>query len=781
MLVPQLFPVKRGHVPDLHKVVLLTKTWFDILLSKNDLTKLYVLPILMIMKKIITLFALTVLLLTTVKPTHAQNRCVLNHGNGSMESISYSDNLVIWNQSENSVSLSSKTEVKPQQRGSASSYTLNVYFPENSHCVIYVSDGDNILAQLDNMDGEFLSVELEEGTYQLFAKGQENATDRICYWIMDDLELMDDTDIQVDFSQCEYKLMTHLVDENGTPFSEIEALGLLYCVNFYWLGGVHLAMDFSTCHGYEEQVPDRWFSHFDERSALEFNVTIETGGNKSYFIETPKYFGLSDQLTFANTADELNTVQEKFHLQGYGPYYNVLSNKHLCRKQGGGGFFVTYYEFLNDDYLFDPSLPYSIVTNSKIENSNVYEAVETILAPTVYEAFDWNASGPNVYRDCILAPFYLNTDGEVVREALPYYQEDFCMISTNWFPETPAMVAMPTEEITSYGERTPLSCYAPSAFRGDSFPLGMNVILGLFQISGENSSERTCDYDRLIKVNIDGEDVYNDSIYLFNKDGNVFMPEVAAPVVVEVENNHLVANDVEKANHTRVMFNLENDDAIPPTMTFLRVLDGEGDEAIELTNLGSSTLTFGCADFTFTFDMEYYVFVPGYQGRPEVELQYSIDGVEWLPLNVVEDESLFHENHGNVFVADLSQLDSQVANHWVSCKFTLTDEAGNSQEQELSNLFFAGDLESVNEQVSIKHSVYPNPFTNEVRITTVDAVNGSANVQVYNVLGAQVYQQTVNCADAKEFVIDGSTLKPGIYFYRINTEKGEMRGKIVKE
>jgi hypothetical protein len=152
-------------------------------------------------------------------------------------------------------------------------------------------------------------------------------------------------------------------------------------------------------------------------------------------------------------------------------------------------------------------------------------------------------------------------------------------------------------------------------------------------------------------------------------------------------------------------------------------------------------------------------------------------------LEYIEDETMFHPNYGNFFTVDLSQLDANVAEKWVNLKFVVTDEAGNLQMQELYNVFYAGENVSVNEHSaeSLQHTVYPNPFTSEVKITAAQAVEGEANIAVYNVLGEQVYSKTYNCDETKEFIIDGSTWKPGVYFYSISTEDGLLQGKIVKE
>ena len=134
-----------------------------------------------------------------------------------------------------------------------------------------------------------------------------------------------------------------------------------------------------------------------------------------------------------------------------------------------------------------------------------------------------------------------------------------------------------------------------------------------------------------------------------------------------------------------------------------------------------------------------------------------------------------------MFVVDLAQLENIAVDAWVTLKFDLQDEAGNRQTQLLTSLFYAGDLTDVNEEAEKTHIVYPNPFTDKVKITTDDAVNGTAHVMLYNLLGELVYSRTENCSHVQEFSIDGRALKPGVYFYCIDTDQGLLQGKIIKE
>lgn len=736
------------------------------------------------------LLATLPLLLIGMIGANAQNRCLLKNGKGSLTIITYSDDMKDFQTDDQSVAFVSTPDVKSQVKGSSPIYTLNVYPPETSLYVSWqllgVSDGTNLVGWLQRLPGnpDFLSIQLEEGTYQIFGWCKDHTVN--CIWTKEDLVLNADTNIYLNLDECVYDVNVSLVDEDGNPFIEgTEIKGITYCPFFTWMG--HTTIYFTMYPDpsiYTEQVPKMRFNGFDEHSYLDLRVSMYLDPQKSYYIQCPTITNMHESVTVAVTADEMKVIQEQFSINSK---VDTVCHYHTDAKIIGANakgslIFMDLYSNL----VFDPEQPYTIVTNTKVENPNNFETGRrTILLPTVNEWYDSYAFTAYYDKDFIGSAFYLDKDGNVVREANPFFRDGPELAShPNYFPETPARTVKPANKLTFFGERTPLATYYPVAFGPNNSPYGQTFFYGGFFFSGEQSCERSCDYDSNIRVRIDDEEVFNDSICNFNVYGNTYPLDAPANVTIDVYNRHLVANDVQKTNKTHVEFNLERDDAMPPTMTFLRVLDGNGDENIWLDRMDLSTLVFACGDYGHHFNEEDFNFDHlEYNAKPEVELLYSFDGETWQPLVFTEDESLFHIDYGNVFVADLSQLEGRAINKWVSLKFILTDEAGNSQTQELSNVFYAGENVSVNEHSaeSLQHTVYPNPFTSEVKITAAQAVEGEANIAVYNVLGEQIYSKTYNCAETKEFIIDGSTWKPGVYFYSISTKDGLLQGKIVKE
>ena len=731
------------------------------------------------MKKSFTFVVLAALVMTTASNLTAQNRCVLKNSKGSQEFSTSSKNLKVLEQDGQMCHVVAYPDVKPQTKGNAPTYTLNVYPPlEDELNVIWVSDGLDMVGIFFEGMGDYLSLDLEEGTYYIESSGRRG--DFACYWTFD-IELNDDTDVYVDFSECVYDLTINAVDENGNPF-EGEYVDINYTVDLFWLGGL-LDDEFNYyTFEYTNEVPIVRFNDVNEHSIIHLNVNVEPGDNKSYMIECQTR-GMHESQVYTVVAEDMEVIQETFTVKSDADvcYYHT-DYKNIISENGGW----STYNFWSINLVFDPNKPYTLVTNSKIGDPTNFEpGSKTIFFPTVYEWF--YLYGPTDYDDYISTTLYIDAEGNVVREAKPLFREGVHPNPACWpiyIPETPAKTVMPSSKMTFFGERTPLATYYPKAFNANNTPMNQNFFSGGFFFSGEQSCERTCDYDSFIQIYVDGQEAYNDSICKFNKYWVNIQPITPGDVIVEVNNNHLTANDVSKANKTHVEFSLNNDDAMPPTMTFLRVLDGNGDEAIWHDNLSHSTLVFGCADYSYHYNENYgsYDYLV-YNDKPEVEVLYSIDGDIWNPLVFEENESLFHIDYGNVFVVDLGKLESPALDKWVSLKFTLTDAAGNTQTQILENVFYTGQMISVNEHTTenMLHQVYPNPFTGEVKITAIQNLNGVANITVYNVLGEQIYSKTENCTETKEFTIDGSAWKPGIYFYSISTEGGLLQGKIVKE
>ena len=750
------------------------------------------------MKKHIYLIAMASLLMFSVAHLHAQiKNGVLERLDGEQKVTTY-DDMIVMRRGGLVATFEAEPMAEPRIKGDKPTYTLNVYPQEGADWFfISVHDGNNVVKSFFFTMGDYLSINLEEGVYHVASAAyldedpsqepsKTDDADYYCIYVLDNIELTKDTNIYIDYNECVNAFHLDALDEYGNSMSELEYINVFNKFTLRWHYNVRAGLSWYS-DKIVDNIPSVRCNNSGDDVLLLMMMVADVEGQKSYFIECPPKLGLHETHTFIVSTGDWNVTKEGFRVMGEEAdmrFYH-LDLLRVCTETGKYELLESLGSALGPPPAmppFDPDKPCTIVSNVRIDNPMDFEmGFNTILMPTVFEWYNNGNFGFPPYYNCIRTEMYFNSDGDVVREPKPLFRiRQYPLSYPNFFQETPAMKVESSEKMAYSGQRTPLAYYCPIAFRGDLNPYDETYFCGLFYYSGENGCERMCDDDSFISVTVGDEQTYFDSVYIFNGTNSCCYYGDPAPVIVEAHNEHLFVNGVLKVNDTRVEFDLNRDDAMPPTMNFLRVLDGNGDETVWLDDLTQSTLVFGCGDYTRDFDESLFV----YKGKPQVMVGFSPydDGVDWAPLYVYEDESLFHVNYGNVFVADLSQIAGLFEEQWISLIIVITDEEGNSQTQKLMNVFYVGDPVSVSEYTAerLEHEVIPNPFTEEVRIKSAQPLDGAARVQLYDVLGRRVYDATENGHAVNEFIIDGSALKPSVYFYDINTEKGVMRGKIVK-
>lgn len=161
-------------------------------------------------------------------------------------------------------------------------------------------------------------------------------------------------------------------------------------------------------------------------------------------------------------------------------------------------------------------------------------------------------------------------------------------------------------------------------------------------------------------------------------------------------NTNILVDGIQGRNTAKIIYDARKEDAAAPTLQMLNFVDsdnvvtdrfGVGDEGI---------LQFSCGDFNYVFDVNKW---SGYfDCQPVmVKVEYSPYGEDkWSELDVDEDPSLYHmPAFGHFYRGQLSQVSSSSSNGWFDLKVTLTDEAGNSQEQTISPAFKIENLNDI--------------------------------------------------------------------------------------
>lgn len=731
------------------------------------------------MKKVLRSLIMASLCFIGVASANAQNRYTFGDGGKTETStLITSDNISVKQIDNHSVSLSYDTKPKHPSKANAQTHTLTINVNDGLLCQkIHVSSGDSYLNSVENTFN--FSDEVEEGYYDIMVYGYcgDFSQGIITY---DSVPVFENTTFEASFNDCVYSLGIDAFDEDGYSLSEMDFVSNDYLVWFFWIDGIADQGFLNSWMPFLSEIPNLRFSSFDERSYVTLVATYHTVNQKAYNIAFPSIRGLSNNAVFENNPAELISHQEKFNLNSqYTSYY------YLCS--------YTYYDFHGDfgwcsnlasslNLTFDNTQPITIVSNNLIDNPFVFDNNPKVtLFPAIYEL--WEA------KPLLLFGLHYNNNRQLEYEPFGKIVDGYGYgMTPNYlehFPETPAINTYNPEIVLSYGERTPMYYYQAYNLKPDNSPSGKYSFIPRVLPIGERGCQGIDYKNVMATILYNGEQIFNDSLYKWSE---AYQNEDPGFVTMTFYDRHLMIEGVEKYSTVNISFDFNREDITAPTMTILQVKNENGKESIELPNIASSCINFAAGDFsphyTETGGYGHYDYMQ-YDSKPyTVLVMYSNSETgEWFPLQFEEEENMFHESYGNYYTIDLSQLRDEDVDKWISLQFVFGDEAGNSYNEVLSNVFYVGHLESVNEHTanSLQHTVYPNPFNGEVRITAAQPVNGVANIVIYNVLGEQVYSKSENCTETQDFTIDGSAWKPGVYFYSINTKDGVLQGKIVKE
>lgn len=729
------------------------------------------------MKKQYSMF-LVAALLVGVASVKAQNRCSLTDNKTFVSEIQVSGNQIVKKVNDHQIIATTIPERNQFLTEGKAVYTLTIA-PEGLWERIIINNDGGFEDYCSSWDTALYQREVSEGFYDIVILGR-NAEGENAILAYDQFEVISDTVFTPSMSEAINTIVLNVLDENGIPIYEIPIVK----------DTIDISFDFVMSHGSMTLTSMGWankntieiayrFNNIGDRSKIYAHVTFTTTQQKLYNIQLPTIEeGLTGDLILSNNPDELKVHEEYYNINADNAYIGY-NDRHFGPRPD------TWFQSLSCQigYTYHPSESLTVITNTTNNNDPVVgngSNIKYSFAPMVFES-RWNADF-NKYWDVIVpCGMSLNSEGLMIREPfdpdLNYFPLGIYPASFPAIPTTPAMcVYEPTKKI-SFGYRTPLLFnYSSLNYNAETSPWGMALFGGWISYLGEGGVQRRKDEDRTLKITYDGETFFEDSLFIANTQLLMNFAD-PAKVAYDIVNDKVVVDGIAKTNITHIEFDMNREDALPPTLNLLQVMGSNNEEVITVENLQHSRINFAGGDFHVDFE-NVTMF---YDGESIVEVFYKTESTEYQPLEFEEKPEMFHVNYGNYYEIPLSQLVGSVLNQWVTVKFVLSDMAGNSQTQELFNLFYVDDQTSISENQGLQHSIYPNPFTNEVKITAAQTVNGTANIQVYNVLGEQVYCKTEKCADTKEFGIDGSAWKPGVYFYSISTENGLLQGKIVKE
>ncbi len=718
------------------------------------------------MKKL-SLFSLALFIGLFSASVMGQNKCTVGN-----TTITCSEDYQLIKKSESSLWMYKPTKHQPQDTGNRELFNLTIEPTFNGE-FICISDGADYKEVLQESS---VSLDLAEGHYDIVVIGYtEDHVDILLSYAID---LHEDTTLQPDASEAIHPIYAEGVDENGQDLNTVNVFeyNTRVLMDYVWFD--------QLIRGYNLDVVadmNYRFNEIPENSYFQVVATFQVlEENKSYLM-------LYDRLNPGSDGHTTNHVEDIASTYAFFNLDNVDSALYHTnfRCDNGKGWMLSTNGWHIDEH-YDATKPMKIVTNAIDTHPGEFEENEWKyrIIPLVWESVDAYSQVPNYFSDKMtFSAMSLNADRQFVREPFDdilnnVYTALYHQSLLNHYPLTPAMMVEDPEQIRYYGFRTPIWHWQGFAFGEDS-PAGVPFYGGVFCAFGEGGVQRCTDEDNELVVKLDGETIYQDYIYEHNEQWSNAVPEIGV-LTFDIEDNHAVNNGMVMGNRTHVELDLSKEEALPPTLTILQVMDENNTEKIDIHDLAHSRINIAAGIFIPDFETIRFML---YHARPEMEVWYSMDGGAYQPLEVVEDETMFHEFYGNFFVVDLAQLEGIANDKWVSLKVKVTDAYGNFQTQELDNLFYAGAFESIenHETPTVQHQVYPNPFTNEVCIKTSEAIDGAAVIEIYNVVGEKVFSQRLQCNQSHEFRWNGNNEGSGLYFYKITTEQGVISGSIIKE
>lgn len=166
------------------------------------------------------------------------------------------------------------------------------------------------------------------------------------------------------------------------------------------------------------------------------------------------------------------------------------------------------------------------------------------------------------------------------------------------------------------------------------------------------------------------------------------LPE-SGKIDLEFIDTNVAIDGIPGKNIAPIGFDLSRKDWEPPTLQIVRFVDTDDNFIDRYATGEDGVIEFYGGDFAFHANME--TIVDWYTEEPaaEVKVEYAPYGTDsFLPLEVENvPERDFMPGFGTYYRGSLAAVDRKSENGWFDVRITLTDAAGNFQEQTLSPAF----------------------------------------------------------------------------------------------
>ena len=714
-------------------------------------------------------------------------------GNGSWhQSIVTSPGLQVTDikrTNENIKSYVNHKEIKNQPSNTKNNFQFKLFLEGNWDMLAIGnnSSGDDYFYDLIypwNMEpGEPYEVTLPEGYYDILVSGGRIIDGDFCpaHIFFEQVHIDKDTEMTANMEDAIRKITASPVDINNYPFDDLDMRDIrmhytcitsmmTLIINYLWFPKVSDVAYYVNDFGKSNRL------------CLSINAYEYVNGD-NYLIAMPIIdYGLTEDLILQNQSDELFHYSQMFDVpEGVDSLYShvMVSRVVLDFETGWTGSNISFG--FSDERVRDKDTPYSLYTNVRNKETPVSEDINVFASPVNAYLPDpdlWDNRGM-----VFLPPMSINKDDDLIVNFVP---APIPVARLNNDASRELLSIMGNNQLTKVwnkdefyyeGYRTPHLYYQANNINAENHPWGMTQLSGGLVFLGEYGEMKFNHGDVLVKMTGDGEEIFNDCIYLFNKD---WLDDTKSLYQIEITNDEVFAYGRNMVNHTVIDFDMTKPDANPPTITMLRIIDNEK-ISMSVTDAITARLEITAGDFKYSFDR----FCMAFDKKCTIEVFWSSDNETFYPLPVQEDETKFHPGYGGFYDISLAPLsETNLSNAWITVKIVLTDDVGNSQVQILDPLFFYGDLVGIDETTisgNTNSVAYPNPFNDKVTIELDNHISGEVYFEIYDITGRIIYQQKTETNNKSTFSWNGSYAKSGVYFYGIYNNGNIYNGKIVKQ
>lgn len=642
---------------------------------------------------------------------------------------------------------------------------------------LFIANEDGFMQTVSKRAEDTYSIEVPEGFCDIIVTGRTTAGAN-AYLAFEQIPVQKDTILRFSMKDATNKVGVQFLNQNSVSFAGLSGINL----KLYYFIDMHCAIGATIF--YDEVIDNQmldehclYFNDFGNRYSLQALINAYADG-VHYVVETNAITeGLSGNFILNNTGKKLAYMEEAFPCLNETPPSSSYSDAGIVTvfsDPAGNLTLSNIHQYVSFHRTFDTKESYKLYTNVSAPEEKQCTNFR-IACPIVLISYDFEA--PDL-KDIVTTSSVVIYKDSILRNFLPQLY-DFSLLRhesrLHDFINNQTSNRYESGHLFTYNSRTPHLYFQPQCFGKATRSEEATEMRFYLLYIGENNEQRYYDSDVSASIKVNNQDVFNDSIHLLQ---HTFIELEPGVVNISLKNDKYVAYGQPLFNETEIELDLSREDALPPIVTTLRVVDKNNEEQIFIKDKQHAQIVFTAADFFSDLEKGSMIYLQ----EANIELEYTIDGISFLPLLYSEEKEKFNTTYGHFYTAKLSQLPDLPEKYWITIVLTLTDEAGNRQRQTLGSLFHVStnDVSIVQNRQEL-HKIYPNPFSRTVTIALEQPLNGETYFEIYTIDGKIIHQEKLQCQQQDSFTWNAGNQAPGIYLFGIYNGNNSLKGKLIKQ